>query len=150
MLLLDARTGDPMDVRVRVRDRISTWLHADRLDGELARGASPDSTLELALRARSLTSNRTRRTLATGLNRVIREASSVPSIAGGTLPFDRRSVLTAAPEIQELREELLASGPVSVQGVALARTLLTNGDVHRRDLRPLVREARGGLELCLA
>ena len=150
MLLLDSRTGDPTDVRVRLRDRISSRLHADQLDVELAQGASPDATLALALRARFLTSNRTRRTLAGGLRRVVAEASA-PTITGrGAQPFDRQAVLTAAPEIEELRSELLAPGPVSPQGVAQARTLLTTAHLRDRDLTPMVHEARESLELCLA
>lgn len=154
MLLLDTRTGDPTDVRVRLRDRISSRLHADQLDVQLAHGASPDATVGLALRARFLTSDRTRRTLAGGLRRVVAEASTppMPSVKGRGVAqrFDRGSVLSAVPEIEELRSELLAPGPVSPQGVAQARTLLSIADIRARDIAPLVHEARGALELCLA
>jgi hypothetical protein len=153
MLVHDITTGDPVDVQVRLRDRVSTRLHADRIDLELARGASPDTSVELALRARALTSRRSRRGLAGGLRRVVDQAES-PSIAAIVgIPVNRSRVLGATAEIEELRAALLARGPVGVQGVAQTKALLTHGwgELYNRQrsdtLAPVIRRAIDALDL---
>src|SRR5437764_14461704 len=72
------RTFSGRRVRVapaaRIRDRAAARLRAGRLDLELARGAPPESTAALALRARRLTSLGCRRSIAETYLRLIRHA----------------------------------------------------------------------------
>src|SRR5437763_1008326 len=72
------RTFSGRRVRVapaaRIRDRAAARLRAGRLDLELARGAPPESTAALALRARRLTSLGCRRSIAETYLRLIRDA----------------------------------------------------------------------------
>ena len=126
MILLDQGDGYIVPVRARVRDRIRARLRADRTDLELARGAAPDATLERALRARKLTSSRSRRDLAAGIWRVLSEVGRPTGTSQARLPLNARSVADARTELRELGRRLLADGPVAVTGVAQTRVLLTD------------------------
>jgi hypothetical protein len=53
-VLLDDHSGCHVASNVRPRDRLLVRLHGSRLDNDLARGASPDATVALALRAQML------------------------------------------------------------------------------------------------
>jgi hypothetical protein len=127
MLIVDDLGGAVADVPVRLRDRIASRLHADELDRELARGASPDRRIDLALRARTLTSTRSRQGLGGALHRILAEVDqpTVSSIA--CLPLNRLTVTSVQVELKELRGRLLADGPVNVRGVAQIKALVTQG-----------------------
>jgi hypothetical protein len=134
MLLIDDGAGGVIGVRAGLRDYLRIHLTADRIDRDLAEGASPDATVASALRAQELTSMQSRRDLASGLQRALAAAiaSGYARLAGA--PLARDGVLAAAAEIGELSRRLLADGPVSVRGVAETRLLLTNGagPLHNR------------------
>jgi len=124
-MLVLLRDDCPVPVAVRPRDRLLAWLHAPRLDTALAAGASPDATVGLALRARTLVQDRARRGLAQAARRVLAEAEQPP--AGHIpVPVCRDRVQDCAQELKDLIRRLLAPGPVSAQGIAQASALLTD------------------------
>jgi hypothetical protein len=133
--------------RLRPRHRLLALLRAGDLDRQLAAGADPESAPLLAARAMRLTSPRFRRSLASGLRRILtgkRPAASVP--------LHPARIGRAAPELSELASCLLAPGPVPVRGVALAAVLLSEGNgplyraAGRDDLRDAARSATRALE----
>ncbi|MDT4976504.1 MAG: hypothetical protein QOG98_2262 [Pseudonocardiales bacterium] len=127
MYLIDDGNGSAVAVRARIRDRLAARLHADRIDLELARGASPDATISAALRARVLTSTRSRRVLAHGLLRAVAQANTPWVAFGARVPVNGDHLISATPDIMELHRQLLTHGPVSVRGVAQTHVLLTSG-----------------------
>jgi hypothetical protein len=97
-------------------------LQASRLDGELARGARPESDLMLAVRAMQLVSPRTRALLSASIRRA--DLAGRPRI----VPLPNRMVLADVPDsLAELGDALLAAGPVPVRGVAMVTQLLADG-----------------------
>jgi hypothetical protein len=126
MLLLEDGHGGVVEVQPRLWDRISYTVHSDQIDRDLADGASPDSTVELSLRAEALTSTAGRQVLADALGRLAAAAEAATPVRHG-LPVSRQRVLEALGEVRELIRRLLAPGPVSVRGVAQAKVLLTTG-----------------------
>ncbi|HEY7143001.1 MAG TPA: hypothetical protein VH637_02040 [Streptosporangiaceae bacterium] len=150
MFVLLQDRGCPVIRRVRWRDRMQVRLRARRLDAELARGACPDGTVVLALRARQLTGMRARRHLARAVRRVLAAATGRPR-ARLPVPVCQDQVARSAPEFSELICGLLSACPVSARGVACASVLLGDGGgplYHRAcpdDLRARVREAASAL-----
>jgi hypothetical protein len=148
------RQGDGFGaVCVRLRDRLATLARADSIDRALAVGVSPELNVDTALRARVLTDSRTRRRLARGLDRAIAGATE-PAVAGVRgARVNRSRIRDALAEIAELRRRLLADGLTSVQGIARARILLTDGagplyNPHStRNLRETVRDALAAFDL---
>jgi hypothetical protein len=134
------------------RNRLRARLHANRLDHELADGASPDSTVARALRAQALVRPEVRLRLADSIERLLAVS---PSFTGRTLatsdPELHRRMREAADELNELIRYLRTPGPVAAQGVAKVRVLLTDGTgpMYRGGggLRHVVREAIAALEL---
>jgi hypothetical protein len=127
MYLIDDGQGSAVAVHAGIRDHLVTRLHADRIDAELAQGASPDATISFALRSRALTSSRSRRILANGLLRAMAQAEAPWSALSTGAPVNRADIASAGPQIMELHRLLLADGPVSARGVAQTRILLTTG-----------------------
>jgi hypothetical protein len=127
MLLIDDGYGGVVAVRARLRDHLRTLANAERIDRELADGVSPEASVASALRAQELTAMRTRRDLASGLQRAVDSARAPRSPRSSGAPLYRPGVLGSADEIAELSRRLLTDGPVSVRGVAEAHLLLTNG-----------------------
>jgi hypothetical protein len=138
MILVSRADGSVAGMPVRLRDRLLAALQADRIDQDLALGASPDADVQSALRARALTSTRMRRVLARALQR-----------GDG----DRPGLPTVADDLERLRRRLLADGPVRVQGVAQAHLLVTSVlpiPSQRRDraaLAALLRRAADALDI---
>jgi len=152
LLLLDA-AGCPMVSTARPWDWLLARLHAFRLDHALADGASPEASVELALRARLLARARYRRDLAHGVSRVLAVARQAPPAGRLAVPVCRDRVRACEDEFTELMERLQAVGPVPVRGIAKAGLLLADasGPLYRRaapdDLRARVRDAADGLRL---
>ena len=111
-----------------LRLRLCTSVHRARLTRALAEGADPGASDELALRARQLTSERSRRTLAGSLRRSIAEAHRPARTRGVLSIIDRRAVLGAEPAIAEMIERLLGPRPVQAAGMAMVERILTNAD----------------------
>jgi len=102
-------------------------LHTDRIDHDLAQGASPDGSVTAALRAQLLTSTSTRQLLARGLQRAV-DIAMTPAVASSRAAAQNRPrIREVAADLDELGRRLLADGPVSVRGVARTKVMLTDG-----------------------
>ena len=112
--------------RVRWWDRVVARIRASALDHELAAGASPESTVPLAVHASRLCEPAQRLLLARSLTRIV-AASDAPERSRLKAPICRRAVQRARPQLAALTGRLSASGPVDVHGVARVRTLLADG-----------------------
>jgi hypothetical protein len=151
MLLLLDTAGCPVVTTARPWDRLLARLRAFRLDRALADGASPEASVELALRARLLARPRHRRDLASAVSRVLATARQPPVASRLPIPVCRDRVRDCENELTELIGRLQAAGPVSVRGIAKADVLLADasGPLYRRaspdDLRARVRDAADAL-----
>ena len=102
-------------------------MRSRQLDLALARGAAPEATAPLALRARRLTSLWHRRAIAASYRRLVSEAREAgPKTPGRMIP-PRSQVGAASDELSRLADELARPGPVAAQGVAEALLLLSDG-----------------------
>ena len=123
VLVLD--DNDRLDAHVaRWPERLRARLFASSLDRQLAAGRSPDSSVALAVRARTLMAADARSSLA----------AAFASLAAPWSDQGRRMHLeTPSRSLARARRELtavscrLASAPVSVRGIAQARVLLGDG-----------------------
>jgi hypothetical protein len=149
LLLLDvdkrliARAATP-------RERWLARICAARLDRALARGASPDTSAVLALRARALLLPQVQRELAQQVARVLAEGTDpTPRVRGSRVPVRRNSVRATAHLFRELVDRLSGAGPLSVEGIAMVRNLLTDGAGPIYHPGP-AGELRGALDRALA
>jgi hypothetical protein len=148
LIVLEDGTNAPFACTAGLWQRVAARVRADHLDSELANGACPDASVSLALRAQVLVGTRFRRDMAATAQRILDAA------AGRRLPIPvcRSRVRASSTELSELIGRLLAPGPVSAQGVARARELLTDsrGPIFhpgsRSDLRASVRAAVDALD----
>ena len=125
ILVLDHDAGLRLR-RVRVRDRLQTRVRAAKLDAELAAGASPESSVLLALHAGLLCRPSRQRLLAHSLKRIA-AAGETPWGARSMAPVCVRAVRNARIELEGVIERLTDAGPVDVQGVAKVRRLVADG-----------------------
>ena len=138
--------------RARLRDRLVARVRAARLDDELARGVAPEASVALLLRAQTLIAPSTRAALATQIQRILRDALSGYVWVISRVTPRRRAVLDAAEELEALAHRLVEPGPVSADGVARVRLLLTDGcgplyaHSASEKLRTVAAEALDGLE----
>jgi hypothetical protein len=120
-------------IRPRPRRRPSlpagllAWWQAAELDRLLATGATPAGTAALAARANRITGRRSRRQIADGLARARRSARDrAPGWSAAIQPH-KEEILAARVVLNALDRRLRASEPVSARGMAMLRTLLTDG-----------------------
>jgi hypothetical protein len=125
IVVLDEGTGLGLR-RVRWRDRLAVRARASALDDQLAAGASPESSVTLALHAARLCRPAQRRVLARSLTRVVATAEA-PEPRRLRVPVCRTAVHQARAELAAVAGRLTASGPVDVRGVARVRSLLADG-----------------------
>lgn len=119
--------GDGLRMRrVRPWDRLTARLRTATLDRALAAGASPESSVTLAVHAQHLHNGAQRSLLARSLRRV-GASSEVPSARCLRAPVDRAAVRRARAELDALAARLVSSEPLDVRGVARVRTLLADG-----------------------
>jgi hypothetical protein len=148
MVTLEVHLGTPKIVvldlgaglglrRVRVRDRLVARIRRPALDRELAAGASPESSVALAVHARYLCRPEQRRLLARSLTE-IGAASRAPAARRLRAPIALHAVARARAELAAVVDRLAEAGPVDVRGVARIRDLLADGT------GPLYREPRPG------
>ena len=136
---------------VRLRDRVLARVRASALDAELAAGASPESSVLLALRAGQLCRPAYRQLLSHGLTRVLATAEA-PARSPRQVPVNRPAVREARIELEAVAERLGATRPVDVRGVARVSGLLTDGTgpLYQRTrpgrLRDDLRAALGALD----
>ncbi len=151
MLLLLDQAGCPVARSARPWDRLLIRLRAFRLDTDLAGGASPEASVELALRAQLLVRPRHRRDLAASLSRLLATARQAQFGARLPVPVCRDQVRDCQDELEEVIARLRAAGPVPARGVAKVCILLADasGPLYRRsspgDLWARVREAADAL-----
>jgi hypothetical protein len=107
-----------------VRLRVST--HRRLLDEELARGANPQRSGALALRARKLVGRRSREGLATGVENLLKYGERAPSVTN-IAPLPRREILDARTLLVSLAERLRDARPVYARGAAMVSQLLRDG-----------------------
>jgi hypothetical protein len=123
---------------------LARWM-AGRLDRELAAGASPEASAFLSARAMQLTSMKSRRDLATSLQRILVAAGQLPAglpleaaaLHPPRLPLCLARIGQSAGPLARLARSLAVAGPVPAQGVAMVSQLLADGT------GPLYREACG-------
>jgi len=146
VILDDGRTG-LMACKPSPWDRLKARVRAGQLDGVLAGGASPEGSLALAVRAQQLAGTRARTEVARGMQRILDAAAG----RRGPVPVCSDRIRPCSAELAELISRLLGPGPVSAQGVARARALVTDarGPVYHRasqtDLRSSLRAAMDAL-----
>jgi hypothetical protein len=104
--------------------RVST--QATALDNPLARGASPMSSRELALRARQLVQPQTREQLATALEKLFDKAQRSPS-AASIVPLPGREITDARAPLIGLVQRLRDPGSVYAKRAAMVSLLLRDG-----------------------
>jgi hypothetical protein len=109
---------------LRLRLRVST--QATALDNELARGASPMHSRELALRARQLVEPERRERLASALESLCEHAQRASSTTS-IVPLPRREITEAGASLQALAQRLRDARPVYAGGVAMISVLLRDG-----------------------
>jgi hypothetical protein len=107
--------------------RLAAKLLAWNLDGQLAEGRSPESSRLLAARAQALVSLRSRRSIAAQWERLSATAPQPPAVRSARPRINREAVAASEGEIREMCEELLATRPISVRGVAMASRLIEDG-----------------------
>jgi len=124
---------DPVDQCITAKgatrlERLLTALHSWRLDHDLAAGASPEASAQLALRGLRLVRLKERRALARSLRRLLEEAGRPqPRLFRSASPIRADRVAQVHAELARLEERLLTPGPVSAQGMAQVNVLLTDG-----------------------
>jgi hypothetical protein len=123
--------------RVHPWDLLTARLRASALDRALAAGASPESSVALAVHAEHLHAGGQRSLLARSLRRV-GASSEAPTARHLRAPLDRLAVRRARAELEALAARLTSSEPLDVRGVARVRTLLADGT------GPLYRENEPG------
>ena len=140
---LDRAADSPPSLRLRIGwwQRVScalvVWWRASWLDRELAAGTSPRASAVLGLRAQRITRSRSRRRVADGLARAARDAqSATPGFSAAVRPHCGE-VVAARIVLSQLERRLRDPEPISARGVALLRTLLSDGTspLYRPDER---------------
>ena len=104
---------------------IACWRGAE-LDRQLATGISPGTTGVLTLRAQRITRRRSRTSLAAGLARALRSAERTTPGLTAALRAQASELVAARTVFAALDRRLRGSEPVSAQGVAILRALLTD------------------------
>jgi hypothetical protein len=107
---------------------LSARLRAHSLDRQLGAGVPPWQSPTLAARARQLTSERNRDTLARSLERLVELAEEPPSpYRTSVIPPCRPQVREARPLMLAMPHRLRAREPVNARGVARLNDILTDG-----------------------
>lgn len=97
------------------------------LTRRLAAGAEPASSAALALRARQLTSERSRRAQGRSLRRAVFDAHHLAPTRYAFGLIRRGAVLDAEPAIDLLVKRLHSPVPVTAEGAALVDRMLSDG-----------------------
>jgi hypothetical protein len=116
---------DSQSAPTRLRLRVAA--NRDALTQNLAEGADPSSSPELALRASQLTSDRRRREMVRTWRRMISEARRPSATRLLVSIVNRRAVFDAEDAIQVMIARLSSPDPVAVKGMAMAERIVTDG-----------------------
>ena len=126
--------------RVRWRDRVVVRVRTSALDRRLAAGASPESSVPLALHAARLCEPTERQVLARSLTRIV-AAADAPMVRRLAAPVHRPAVRRCpAPSWRRLPVASSRRGLSTCEGVARIRTLLADGTGPLYRFGPLVRQ----------
>jgi hypothetical protein len=87
----------------------------------------PESSRLLAARAQALVSPRSRRSIAGQWEHLSAMASRPPAVRSSRARINREAIAESQGVIREMCEELLATRPISVKGVAMASRLIEDG-----------------------
>ena len=132
--LHDLSAGDvgPFRTDGRASRSLAVWLRVlsrrAALTRELAEGAAPTSSPELAMRAAQLTSAGRRRQLGRTLRRTIDEARRPQMTRSRAVIVLRPAVLDAEPAINALIERLRSPQPVSAEGMAIVEQIVSDSE----------------------
>lgn len=153
MLLVTELPGTcPVPRNPGLWDRLMARVRAFTLDGDLARGASPDGTVRLSLHARRLTGMRERIALASVIRHFLDQAGGPGGKRWPAVPVCWDRVSDTAAEFELLAARLASQAPVSARGVAQVSMLLHDGSgpLYRRssaeNLATRVHQAATALE----
>jgi len=151
---LDSSPYDGSDGRANaLRLRLRAAIHRTKLTRALAEGVDPSTDDELALRARQLTSERSRKAFVRSLRRTIAEAHLPARTRARVSIIDGGAVRDVEAAIAEMIERLLSPLPVRAEGMAMLERILTNADgspLYNRSgpgaLRQMIRDAAAALD----
>lgn len=107
---------------------LTVWWRGAELDRRLAAGEDPWVDDALALRARRLTTARGRRHVADGLAGVLRSAGNGRPVFTSAVRSRSGELFEVDAVIERIERRLRAPEPVAAQGVAIVRSLLTDGN----------------------
>jgi hypothetical protein len=108
--------------------RLSVRLRRGGLDCELAAGVNPGASPDLELRAWQLVQHSSRRRVARGLRRAVRETQNHRlNELNSVVPIPRRAVTQWSQGLLDVADAIEHSDRVSACGIALALELLTDG-----------------------
>jgi hypothetical protein len=114
-------------IRVRRPVGLLAWMHAGRLDRELAAGAAPWTSRRHVSRSLQLTSRRRRNVTARSLERLAEAAEQPRPLIGAAIIPCRAQVRMALPMILTIAQTLRCAEPVSSRGMASLVLVLTDG-----------------------
>ncbi len=117
----------PAPDSTRARDRVAARLLATALDQRLAAGANPADSALLAARASQLASPVQRQRLTRGWLAVLDRAARPRVPLSPRVPLRRAALGSAQGDIRLMLAVVQGRPVVGIQGIALARTLLTDG-----------------------
>jgi hypothetical protein len=112
--------------RPTLEDRVIARMLACSLDRELAAGAPAHLSGAHAARSGQLTTDRTRRAVANGLDRLIEQAEAPPSRFQITAVPCRGQVRQATDILRAIAARLRSAEPLGVRGIARLRTFLSD------------------------
>jgi hypothetical protein len=113
---------------IRTRHRLSVRLRRRGLDRELAAGVNPAASPDLELRAWQLLQPSSRRRVARGLRRAVREVQNHRlNELSSVVAIPRQAVTQWSLGLLDIADAIEQSDRVSACGIALALELLTDG-----------------------
>jgi hypothetical protein len=106
------------------RLRLEVWRRRGQLDAALAEGAVPGPGGALALRARQLSDENTRRALADAIARVVDAARRPPKPGSPRPPLQREAIAASRDMLLSMADQLRRRADVSPQATALTCMLV--------------------------
>jgi hypothetical protein len=140
VLTLDGTQGALVVRRAGPVARLTAYCRRAKLDRALANGASPEASLALELRARTLIRSKTRLALLSNVETLVTITHSPAPLGSRWAIVSARRVRRVATELDRLAAALCEPRPAAVRGIALVRMLLIDGD------SPLYGSASGSVE----
>src|SRR4051812_73592 len=108
--------------------RLMAHCRKATLDRALANGASPEASVALELRARTLISPNTRLALLSNVETLVTITQRPAPLGSRWAIVSTARVRRVATELDRLAAALSEPRPAAVRGIALVRMLLTDGD----------------------